>query len=271
MTNPLISIIIPTKNEKKNIGRLIESIQSSSSFDTNLIEIIVVDNPGTTDKTLEIAQKLNVRTYQIGPERSAQRNHGAEKAAGTFLYFVDADMEFVGELLTEILSQIQTNNENVGYVVPERIPGDSLYCKAVNIEKQMYDGNDKISGCRIFSREAFLKIGGYNTELIMGEDWDLDKRLRESGVKIIHLKHHILHHEEELGFFGSIKKKLYYARNLKNYTVGLQDQVSPLYRYAILFSKPRLFIQNPLAYIYLISLKSVQFASGVVVLIFNKF
>jgi glycosyltransferase involved in cell wall biosynthesis len=270
-SNLLVSIIIPTKNEEKNIGRLINSIQKSKGFDKDKTEIIVVDNPGTTDKTLEIATKLGAIGLSKGPERSSQRNFGAENAKGEYLYFVDADMEFSNDLLGEILSEIETNGDKTGYIVPERIPGGSLYCRAVNIEKQTYDGRDEICGCRIFSRELFNKIGGYNIEFIMGEDWDLDKRLRECGLEVKHLKNHVWHHEENLGFWGSIQKKIYYAKNLKGYTVGVQAQVNPIQRYAIMLSKPNLFLKDPIAYLYMVVLKTTQFGVGLGVLILNKF
>lgn len=269
-SNLLVSIIIPTKNEEKNIGRLIKSINESSGFNTDIIEIIVVDNPGTTDKTSEIAKLLGAKVYSQGPERSAQRNRGAEEAAGQYIYFVDADMEFSTDLLTEILESIQNNDSDIGFIVPERIPGDSIYCRAMNIEKQIYDGNDKISACRVFSKDSFTKVGGYDPELIMGEDWDLDKRLRTNGLKVHHLKNWVWHHEANLGFWGSVQKKLYYAKNLKKYKVGVQTQVNPLYRYGILFSKPVLFFKDPLAFLYLVCLKTVQFGLGAITIIISK-
>lgn len=268
--NLLVSIIIPTKNEEKNIGRLIQSIQRSKDFSKEKVEIIVVDNPGTTDKTLDIAKTLGAKTLVIGPERSTQRNFGAENANGDYLYFVDADMEFSDTLLSTIMSEIKINGDTAGYIIPERIPGDSLYCRAVNIEKQTYDGRDEICGCRIFSRERFNKVNGYNKDFIMGEDWDLDKRLRENGLKVKHLSSYIWHHEENLGFWGSIQKKIYYAKNLKGYTVGVQSQVNPIRRYIIMFSKPILFIKDPIAYTYMVVLKTTQFTVGLGVLIFQK-
>lgn len=57
MTNlPLVSVIIPTLNEEKNIGRCLESIRKQT-YPKDKIEIIVVDND-STDKTREIVRKL---------------------------------------------------------------------------------------------------------------------------------------------------------------------------------------------------------------------
>jgi glycosyltransferase involved in cell wall biosynthesis len=269
-TIPILSVIIPTKNEEKNIGRLIQSIIKSKSYSNNLIEIIVVDNPGTTDKTKKIALDLGVIVHEKGPERSTQRNFGAEKSNGDFLYFVDADMEFTDELLAEIFEKCLEKDQNIGYIIPERIPGKSLYCRAVNIEKQTYDQNEVISTCRIMSKKKFLEVGGYNVEMIMGEDWELDRRLRKMGIKMVFLENSILHHESDIGFFGSIQKKIYYARNFKKLNIGTSKEVSPFYRYFVMFSRPKLFFSDPIAYLFMIVLKSSQFFVGVCIVLNTK-
>ena len=100
MTKILLSIIIPTKDEELNIGRLLNSIITSKQYNKETIEIIVVDNPGTTDKTRDIVDQFPIiQLFLQGPERSSQRNYGAKMANGEYLYFVDADMEFSTNLL----------------------------------------------------------------------------------------------------------------------------------------------------------------------------
>jgi glycosyltransferase involved in cell wall biosynthesis len=256
----LLSIIIPTKNESKNISRLLHSIYENQGFNADLIEVIVVDNPGTTDETRDQVKQFKLaKLYIKGPERSAQRNFGAKQAKGKYLYFVDADMEFTPSLLSEILANL--NNDNI-FVIKERIVGNSLYCKAINLEKQIYDDNNKLSAARIFPKKVFNLVNGYNEQMISGEDWDLDKRIVKQGLSTIHLKHHILHHEEDVSLQISLKKKIYYAKNLKNYKFGIQLEVNPFYRYYVLFSKPSLIIKHPFLFTYLLYIKTLQFLVG---------
>ncbi|MDR0305744.1 MAG: glycosyltransferase [Chitinispirillales bacterium] len=90
---PLISVIVPTYNGEKYIGRCIESIQNQTYKN---LEIIVV-NDGSTDKTNTILDQYANRDYRItvcnqengGVSRA--RNTGIAMAKGHFIGFVDDD------------------------------------------------------------------------------------------------------------------------------------------------------------------------------------
>jgi glycosyltransferase involved in cell wall biosynthesis len=124
---PLVSIIITTKNEEKNIGNCLESIlrnielkgcrnigskflnpYTSKSLKP-YIEIIVVDN-NSSDRTKEIARKYTKKVYNFGPERSAQRNFGAKKARGKYLLFLDADMILSSTVIKEVIKKFKFQN-----------------------------------------------------------------------------------------------------------------------------------------------------------------
>src|SRR5260221_10860805 len=98
--NPLVSIIITTKNESLVIERLLQSIKKQSHPQ---IETIVVDNY-STDTTQKIAKKYTKRVFEFGPERSAQRNYGAKMSKGSYIVFLDADMELSPKVIEECVS-----------------------------------------------------------------------------------------------------------------------------------------------------------------------
>jgi len=92
---PLVSIIVTTKNEERNIANCLKSILNSQS----LIEIIVVDN-NSTDKTVEIVKSYcHIQLYNFGPNRAAQLNFGANIAKGKYILFPDADMILSGNVI----------------------------------------------------------------------------------------------------------------------------------------------------------------------------
>jgi glycosyltransferase involved in cell wall biosynthesis len=256
----IVSVIIPTKNSEKYLEKCLKSIKNQTFTD---FEIIIVDN-FSTDKTPEIAQKYTDKFFQQGPERSAQRNFGVKKANGKFLFFVDSDMELSPNLLLEISHKFN-QKPNLILVIPEYVPGNTIYTKAKNLEKRIYDNNDKIEAARVFSKYLFDKIGGFNENMIAGEDWDLDRRIEKVGGQKIRTKAIIHHNEEDLGFFKSIQKKMYYAKKLTGYKVGIQSEVNPLYRLFVFFSKPFLILKHPISFVYLILLRYTEFACGFLV------
>lgn len=85
-----ISIIIPTYNEEKHIGGLIQYLQQDPSYPL-VKEIIVVDGL-SDDQTVSVARKAGARVVASNVRsRSHQMNLGADHACGSILYFLHAD------------------------------------------------------------------------------------------------------------------------------------------------------------------------------------
>src|ERR1700682_297874 len=85
----VVSVIVPTRNFSRTLGCCLRSARMQTHQSG---EIIVVDN-FSTDGTREIAGKYADAIELMGPERSAQRNHGARLAHGDYFLFIDSDME----------------------------------------------------------------------------------------------------------------------------------------------------------------------------------
>ena len=81
MDNPLVSVIITTKNSSRTLETCLKSIKDQTYKN---IELIVIDN-NSIDNTKEIAKKYTNKVFNYGPERSAQRNFGAKQAKGEYL------------------------------------------------------------------------------------------------------------------------------------------------------------------------------------------
>src|SRR3989344_698079 len=111
---PLVSVIITTRNEESVIRRLLESVKKQSYLN---IEIIVVDNY-SNDSTVKIAKQFTKMVFQKGPERSAQRNFGADKSSGDYLLFLDADMELSPTVIEEVTNLLKDNPNLQAVIIP---------------------------------------------------------------------------------------------------------------------------------------------------------
>lgn len=216
----LISIIITTKNEEGNIGNCLESVLAQS-YPAENIEIIIVDN-SSTDRTREIINEfseglapLNLKVFNRGPERSAQKNFGVERSRGEWFIHLDADMVLSENVVQECLEKVKSNKNIIALYIPEIVAGRSFFSKVRRFERGFYDGT-VIDGVRFVRRDKFLEAGGFDEKMYACEDWDLDKRLKRLG-KFGIIKNPLFHNEEEFSLKKYLAKKEYYSKNLDVY------------------------------------------------------
>jgi len=208
---PLVSVIITTKNEEKNIENCLKSIRNQTYKN---IEIIVVDN-NSTDKTKEIAKKYTDKVFKHGPERSAQRNFGAKMARGKYILYLDADMILSPGVIKECVEKMEKNNNLVALYIPERIIGEGFWIKVRDFERSFYTATP-IDAVRFIRKEVFEKVGGFDENLTGPEDWDFDKKVRSVG-KVDVINSCLYHNEGKFNLRNYVKKKLYYAKSFDKY------------------------------------------------------
>ncbi|OGE18069.1 hypothetical protein A3F00_02030 [Candidatus Daviesbacteria bacterium RIFCSPHIGHO2_12_FULL_37_11] len=204
--NPLISVIITTKNSSVTLSTLLKSIQKQSY---KKIEIIVVDN-NSSDKTVEIAKKFTKKVFNKGPERSAQRNLGALKSKGKYLLFLDSDMELGKKVIEECVELSEKKGIEV-IIIPEKTVGRGFIQTIRRFEREMYEGDSSIELARFYSKRVFVKARGFDENLTGPEDYDLFYRVMKVA-KAGRVKSYIYHHEEDLTLIKLLQKKFYYAK-----------------------------------------------------------
>lgn len=108
-----ISLVVVTLNEEANMERCLRSVPFAS-------EVVVVDS-FSTDRTVEVAQKLGAHVYQerwrgYGPQKA----FAVSKAKFDWVISLDADEALSPELQKEIESKFASLNPEVGYEIPRR-------------------------------------------------------------------------------------------------------------------------------------------------------
>jgi len=210
---PLVSVVITTKNEEKNIENCIKSILDQT-YPKDKIEIIVVDN-NSDDRTKEIARKFTDKVFDKWPERSAQRNLGVEKSEGEHFLYLDADMSLDKNVIIECVESIKNNSEIIALYIPEIIMGKKFFSRVRKFERSFYDGT-VVDCARFINKDSFLKVGEFDGGMTGPEDWDLDKKLRNIG-KIGLVKATLYHNETEFELKKYLNKKGYYAKSFDKY------------------------------------------------------
>ncbi|HSW87621.1 MAG TPA: glycosyltransferase, partial [Candidatus Saccharimonadales bacterium] len=253
MKEPLVSVIITTKNEASNIERCVTSVVKQSYTS---VEILMIDN-NSTDSTVAIAKKFTPHVFTKGPERSAQRNYGAQKAKGKYVLFLDADMELTEKVIEECVEMFTVHRSSFtakvgGIVIPEVSIGNTYWEKVKAFERSLYNekGDEITDAARFFPKSVFEEVGGYDETITGPEDWDLPEMIKSKGYAISRISSPIYHHESISSLMSLVGKKYYYG--LKAHTYMEKHKISSVNAKTLYFLRPvfyqqwRKYIQHPL-------------------------
>lgn len=262
MKQPLVSVIVTTKNNHATLRACLQSIVDQSYKN---IELIVVDN-NSSDDTKQIASQFTTRVYDKGPERSAQRNFAVQKAAGEYVCIIDSDMELSKDVIKSCIDTISQHPYGA-LIIPEESFGEGFWAQCKKLERSFYVGVDWIEAARFFDKKLYEQVGGYNESMTGGEDWDLTGRIRKEA-EVGRSQAYIYHNEGRIYFGKTMRKTYYYASNSNAYFAANKDQTiltnksGPLARYALFLSKPGKLFRNPFYGVGALLLKTGEFAAG---------
>jgi glycosyltransferase involved in cell wall biosynthesis len=197
----MISAVILTKNEEKNIERCLKSIKWCN-------EIIIIDD-GSLDRTVEIAKKYKSTIYfrKLGNDFSSQRNFGLSKAKNEWIMFVDADEVVSDALAYEISNVILIADQDVngyhGFYIKRT---DFLWGKLL-----MYGETGKIKFLRLAKRNSGEWEG------MAHEEWKIKGKIGELKNSLMHFPHQTF--EEflrEINLYTSIRARELKSKNVKS-------------------------------------------------------
>ena len=146
-----ISAIIPTLNEEIHIADAIKSLSFAD-------EIIVIDS-FSEDKTIEIAEKLNVKIIKREfDDFSSQKNFAIKQASHNWIYILDADERVTKEVKGEIVSAVKDPKGFVGFYLRR-----TFYFSG---KKVNYSGFQRDKVIRLFLKEHCKYSGLVHEKII---------------------------------------------------------------------------------------------------------
>ena len=173
MNKPLVSVIIPTFNEEKDIPFCIDSLKKQTFKN---LEIIVVDD-GSRDSTVKIVKsmkkvKLLIQSH-LGP--GSARNLGAHNAKGKILVFVDADMTFDKEYIENLIKPLVENKEIIGTTHDNEIVLNinNIWSECWGKIRVSPSDAKKVKIFRAIRKVDFLSRGGFDPKYGYADDQTL--------------------------------------------------------------------------------------------------
>jgi glycosyltransferase involved in cell wall biosynthesis len=192
----MISAVVLTKNEEKNI---IDCLESLSFCD----ERIIVDD-FSNDLTLELAKKSGATVYQrkLEGDFSKQRNFGLEKAKGDWILFIDADERVSNELKNEII-----------YKTAKRVTVEGYYIRRFDFMngKMLEHGETAhISLLRLAKKGKGIWKGKVH------ETWNISSQTQVLDSALFHYPHQTINDFlAEINFYSDLRSKELFEKGVK--------------------------------------------------------
>lgn len=182
---PFFSIIIPTYNSEKYIGKCLESIRAQGCSDYEIIIQDGLSKDRTPDLIKEFIETNGDSTIILASEKDNgiydAMNRGIAKAKGSWLLFLGSDDHlYDDEVLGDIRTALQQSSVDMLYG-DVKINGHSHWAA----DGEVYAGEftrEKLFQKNIchqaifYNRTIFEKLGSFETRYTVCADWDLNHR-----------------------------------------------------------------------------------------------
>ena len=221
---PLVSIIIPNKDEKESLQACLKSIEEKTTYPN--YEILIIENNSTSDEIFryykELSQNPKIRLLRWKKEfnYAAINNFGARQAKGDYLLFLNNDVTVITpQWLEEMLGTCQ--RQEVGAVGVKLLYPDNTIQHAgcvigiggiaghmfvdMPAERNGYlhkasllqDMSAVTAACMIIKKDVFRQVGGFTEKLAVAfNDVDLCLKVNSASYLVVYNPYAQLYHME---------------------------------------------------------------------------
>jgi O-antigen biosynthesis protein len=222
---PVVSIIIPTRNQLALLSTCVSSVTEKTTYAP--FEIMIVNNQTDNAKALQYLdllaarEEVNVLNYTPSFNYSAINNWAARQAKGNILVFMNNDVEIISaEWLEELVALVSIPQHGaVGamlYYPDDRIQHAGIGVGKKGIASHEFKGRPRgytdpkgylkqrqhvaavTAACMAIRRDLFIELGGFDEVHlpINFNDVDLCLRLLEKGYRNVWTPFAELYHHE---------------------------------------------------------------------------
>jgi glycosyltransferase involved in cell wall biosynthesis len=200
-TPPLVTVVVPMRNEAAGIVTCLESILAQELPAGSTLELLVLDGE-STDRSAELVGGLAARDARVrllpNPDRlqADAFNLGIGAARGRYLVRMDAHTSYAPDYVAESVRLLdQTGAENVGGV--QRAEGRTWLSRAIAaaVSSRFAAGDAKYRHATepawvdtvylgAWRTETLRRLGGMRPGWAVNEDYEMNVRLRKAGGRI---------------------------------------------------------------------------------------
>lgn len=222
MTEPTISVIIPTLNAGKMIGPLVEKLQMQSRIPD---EIIVVDS-SSVDNTQEVVRRYPAARLLVIDRKNfnhgGTRDYALRNSLGDFVLFLTQDaMPSDNDYIAKIVAPFA--DDEVALVYGRQLPRKDARPAEALVRKYSYGDESMVitksdipslgikafhstDVCAAYRRTAYLEVGGFETDVLTNEDMFIAARFLHAGWKIVYEANATVIHSHNFTFKQQYKR-----------------------------------------------------------------
>jgi len=232
MVQPLVSIILPTYNGSKFLQQSIDSCLKQTYSN---IELIIVDDC-STDSTPDIIKsngdhRIKYIRHEKNKKLPLSLNTGFANASGAYLTWTSDDNYFVSSAI-EIMLSFLIDNQDVDFVYTDYYTIDEIDNVTPielpsNLNELLY--RNVIGACFLYKRTIYDKIGGYDKDFFLCEDYEYWLRIYISNYKMVRLSSNLYYYRTHSNSLTSTVK----AKKMQAIEIRLIKKVfnSPDFKY----------------------------------------
>jgi rhamnosyltransferase len=216
-----VSVIIPTRNGGKYLGRLLRTLREQSLRPD---QILAVDS-SSNDDTLEICKAFGADFIQIDAktfDHGRTRNLAVARAVGEILVFMTQDAWFKDNgCLRNLIRPL--DNPVIAATYGRQIPKEDANPVEVFVRSFNYPSGEMTKGiddlprlgvktfffsnaCSAVKKTAFIEVGGFPNKTIMNEDMFLAAKLLQKGYKIAYQADAVVYHSHNYSLATQFKR-----------------------------------------------------------------
>ena len=228
MDDKKVSIVLPVYNGADHISNSIESIIAQIYQNWELIIV----NDCSTDNTLDICNKfarkdnrIKIISNTVNLKLPNTLNVGFDSATGDYYTWTSDDNMYRPNAIEVLVNTLNYSDAVMVYSDYTNIDGEGNVLSEGKLQDPQFIVTGNVCGaCFLYTAEVAKKVGRYDANLFLAEDYDYWMRIYRCG-KVMHLKDDLYLYRRHAGSLTETKKASIQEQTYK----AIEKNFLPLY------------------------------------------
>jgi cellulose synthase/poly-beta-1,6-N-acetylglucosamine synthase-like glycosyltransferase len=185
-----VAVVVIGRNEGDGLLRCLQSV-AEVVHGPSALDIVYVDSD-SSDDSVDLVRRIGIRAIALppGPTTAARgRNAGWKTTEGELVLFLDGDTILHPEFISRAMKEFADPKVAVVWGHRREIAArGTVYNRVLDLDWICKPGlTEFCGGDALIRRDVLAAVGGYDEQLIAGEEPEMCRRMRIAGYQILHI------------------------------------------------------------------------------------